>query len=324
MNLKEEVLKILKNNKDKLVSGSNIATKLNISRMYVNKIVKQLIDDGYEIVINKRVGYTYYNDNRVLDKARILDKLDNSDIYDIDILERIDSTNNFVKEKFNRNSDIIPVCIAEEQLAGRGKKGRSFLSTKGKGIYMSFLFKPNFDVEYGKRITTCVCVAVAKSLEEAIKQEVKIKWVNDIYLNNKKICGIITTGSTNLETNMFDYVIVGIGINLYHQDFPDEISMIASTVEDETKVIVNINTLVSSILNNVFKELKNIENNNYIVDYRKRLLMKSQEVEIKYIDHSEIVKIIDVDEDGELIVEYENEQKKVYSGEIVRMVISHE
>ena len=135
---------------------------------------------------------------------------------------------------------------------------------------------------------------------------------------------LFRSGSTNLETNMFDYVIVGIGINLYHQDFPDEISMIASTVEDETKVIVNINTLVSSILNNVFKELKNIENNNYIVDYRKRLLMKSQEVEIKYIDHSEIVKIIDVDEDGELIVEYENEQKKVYSGEIVRMVISHE
>ena len=86
--------------------------------------------------------------------------------------------------------------------------------------------------------------------------------------------------------------------------------MIASTIEDETKVIVNINTLVSSILNNVFKELKNIENNNYIVDYRKRLLMKNQEVEIKYIDHSEIVKIIDVDEDGELIVEYENEQKR--------------
>lgn len=324
MNLKEEVLEILKNNKETLVSGSSIATKLNISRMYVSKIVKQLIEDGYEIVINNRVGYTYYNDNKVLDKEKILNKLDNPDIYDINILECIDSTNNYVKEKFNRECSLIPVGIAEEQLAGRGRKGRSFLSTKGKGIYMSFLFKPNFDVEYGKRITTCVCVAVAKAIEEIIKQEVKIKWVNDIYLNNKKICGIITTGSTNLETNLFDYVIVGIGINLYHQNFPDEINKIATTIEDETGIIVNRNLLISSMLNNIFKELSEITTNKFIIEYRNRLLMKNQTVEIKYLDHSEIVKIIDVDDDGELIVEYKNELKKIYSGEIVRMVISHE
>jgi len=324
MNNKEQILKILKENKLVMLSGTKIAKELNISRMYVSKAITELINEGYDITIKNRAGYIYQGNTKILDKEEIKKNLDNEELFEIVVLDKTSSTNDVVKELNKENNNKIIVAIADEQTSGKGRIGRKFVSNKGKGIYMSILFKPSLNQDFIQKLTTKMCVAVALALEDSINEMVKIKWVNDIYLNNKKICGIITTGSTNLETNSFDYLTIGIGINTYCQTFSDELKEKASSIEQETNVIVSRNKIIAEILNKFVLYILKDDYQDYMDKYRKRLFMKGKLVEMNYFDHVELAKIIDVDDDGRLIIEENGIIKKVNSGEILRVVIKNE
>lgn len=256
-----------------------------------------------------------------LDETQIRHQLLNPEKYTFIILDEVTSTNDIAKANFKDEHQYL-ICLAEKQTNGQGRLGRTFISNESVGIYMSLIFKPNNSIKSYKNITTYIATCVAKSLEDVLNLKINIKWVNDIYLNGKKIGGILTTGETNVTTLKYNYLIIGIGINIYKQKFEENIKNIASSIEEETNKIIDRNYLIALILNQIGDNLDMI-NNNHMNFYRERLLMKNKQVLLKYAYEEEIVQIIDVDDEGRLIVKKDNIIKKVNSGEITRMIVKN-
>ena len=142
----------------------------------------------------------------------------------IEVLEKTTSTNTIVKELASENGEGL-VVVAGEQTAGRGRMGRAFFSPGDSGVYTSILLKPQIKPEDAVQITTAAAVSVCRSLEKLGIFDSKIKWVNDIYISNKKVCGILTESSFNSQKGMLDFAVLGVGINIYESEegFPEDI-----------------------------------------------------------------------------------------------------
>lgn len=319
--MKEKILQELINNKDKLITGTYIAEHLNITRSYVSKVINEFISSGHVIDIQDRSGYIYRNSNKHIN---ITKKDINHEINNIYILDKVDSTNKYLKELANNGENEITVVIAKEQTAGRGRLGRSFVSNSGKGIYMSILLRPTFGIELSKRITSLTATAVSEAIDEVTELNTKIKWVNDIYVNDKKLAGILTEGHTNFESGKVEYIVVGIGINLYKQEFPDNLDNIITTVEDETNKVFSINKIIESILNKLIYYYENIKDNIHINEYRKRSYVINKNVELNIHGNIKYGKVLDIDDEGELIVLINDKKETIYSGEITKVRLKDE
>ena len=226
--------------------------------------------------------------------------------------KEIDSTNEFAKREAAKTSKDI-LIISEKQTAGKGRMGRSFHSPEG-GIYMSLLLHPKADKNPVK-ITIMAAVAVARAIETVVGAQVYIKWVNDIYVDNKKICGILTEGSYNTEKKIFDYAVSGVGINLFRPEngFPDDIKDIAGSLlnrKDDFKK----ERLIDAFLENFFEIYDG--NTDYMPEYKSRSNVLGKEIE--YIKKGERIraKAIDILNSGELVVKNENGIENLNSGEI--------
>lgn len=147
----------------------------------------------------------------------------------------ISSTNTVLKQMAEDGAEEGTVLLAEEQTAGRGRMNRRFYSPPGTGLYISLLLRPKMPAAEAARLTVCAAVAVAEAVEELTGRRAGIKWVNDVLLDGKKVCGILTEGSVNMETGMLNYAVVGIGINITPPEggFPQEIQEIAGAVCEE-------------------------------------------------------------------------------------------
>lgn len=319
--MKEKILQELINNKDKLITGTYIAEHLNITRSYVSKVINEFISSGHVIDIQDRSGYIYRNSNKHIN---ITKKDINHEINNIYILDKVDSTNKYLKELANNGENEITVVIAKEQTEGRGRLGRSFVSNSGKGIYMSILLRPTFGIELSKRITSLTATAVSEAIDEITKLNTKIKWVNDIYVNDKKLAGILTEGHTNFESGKVEYIVVGIGINLYKQEFPDNLDNIITTVEDETNKVFSINKIIESILNKLIYYYRNIKDNVHINEYRKRSYVINKNVELNIHGNIKYGKVLDIDDEGELIALINDKKETIYSGEITKVRLKDE
>ena len=320
--MKNKILNILKENKDKLISGTYIADTLNITRSYVSKVIKELIENDFIIETIDRSGYIYRNDYRVLNITK--EYISNTQINNIYQLDKIDSTNKFLKDLANKNEDEITLVIANYQTHGRGRLGRTFISNKGKGIYMSILLRPKYSISTSQRITSLVATSVSNAIDKICNVETKIKWVNDIYLNNKKIAGILTEGQTNFESKKVEYIVVGIGINLYHQDFPEELDNIVTTLEDETNNIYSKNELVKEIINQIILYYNHLEENIHITEYRNKSYVINKNVELNIHGIIKHGKVLNIDDDGELIVLIDNKKETINSGEITKVRLYNE
>lgn len=320
--MKNKILNILKENKDKLISGTYIADTLNITRSYVSKVIKELIENDFIIETIDRSGYIYRNDYRVLNITK--EYISNTQINNVYQLDKIDSTNKFLKDLANKNEDEITLVIANYQTHGRGRLGRTFISNKGKGIYMSILLRPKYSISTSQRITSLVATSVSNAIDKICNVETKIKWVNDIYLNNKKIAGILTEGQTNFESKKVEYIVVGIGINLYHQDFPEELDNIVTTLEDETNNIYSKNELVKEIINQIILYYNHLEENIHITEYRNKSYVINKNVELNIHGIIKHGKVLNIDDDGELIVLIDNKKETIYSGEITKVRLYNE
>ena len=154
-------------------------------------------------------------------------------VWQKEYLEEIDSTNRYVKQLGAAGAPEGRVVIANRQSAGRGRLGRSFFSPGEKGIYMSVLLRPEIELERAVLITSMAAVAVARAIERVSDIPAKIKWVNDIFLNRKKVCGILTESGINAETGKLEYAVLGIGVNVGSMEFPEELKGIATSVSNE-------------------------------------------------------------------------------------------
>ena len=230
--LKDEVLKILYL-EDGYISGETISRKQGVTRAAVNSAVKALRDEGYEITSSTNRGYLLVNSPDVLTKGSVSVFLPDKLSADLYVFDSVDSTNNVLKEMAGKGAPSGTVVIADHQTGGKGRLGRSFSSPAGVGIYLSFLFKPDSGLNRIADLTSWTAVAVCDAIYNAYGIDTKIKWVNDIVLNRKKICGILTEATVEGESGMIDNCIIGIGINVNESSFPEELSQIATSISLE-------------------------------------------------------------------------------------------
>lgn len=235
-------------------------------------------------------------------------------------LDTVDSTNTYAK-KIITNCDDIIVVYADCQTGGRGRLGRNFVSNNQKGIYMSIAFKSMYDNEYISRFTAYTSTIVSSVIDEVTNLNTKIKWVNDIYLNNKKICGILTE---SIIKDNSSYVIVGIGLNVLKQTFDTELTSKVTTLEDETNIKYNILELIEKIVYSFIINLHQMKTKEYIKTYKEKSNVIGKNVEVNISNNKIYGKAIDIDSDGELVIQTSDEIIKVFSGEITKLNIDNE
>ncbi len=277
MSVKSELLKLLEANRDKDLSGEQIAKSLNVTRAAVWKAVQALQSDGYEIDAKNKLGYRLSGKSDRLSAEGIGLYLEKKDTKVI-VLPEVDSTNNELKRIAMSAPDDEGasggiVVLSEHQTSGKGRRGRGFYSPEGSGIYMSILFRP--DEERASDVilvTTQAAVAVAHAVSLVCKKETKIKWVNDVYSDDKKICGILTEAVSDFESGGIELVIVGIGINVRRPaDIPDEIKDIMGFIYDENEdENVSRNEIAATVINELQKYYDDLPDRSFIKEYKTR------------------------------------------------------
>lgn len=281
MSVKDEVLKQLENHKGTYISGGQLAENLGVSRNSIWKAIKSLEKNGYEINAVPNRGYCLEEQNDILSSFSIYQHL-NSNL-DIHVYPVVSSTNTILKEMAEQGSPEGTVIIAEEQTAGKGRMGKSFYSPSKTGIYVSILLRPTISAEDSLFLTTSAAVATARAIEDVCEKTADIKWVNDIYIDNKKVCGILTEGAFNVETGQLDYAIVGIGINICFPEngFPDDIKNIATAVFDKQTDSTNKRSILIAHLLDYFMEYyKNFNSKQYVDEYINRSMILGREINI--------------------------------------------
>ena len=307
---KNTILAILKKNND-YISGEKISKELNISRAAVNLSIKNLRKEGYNILSSTNKGYKLNNDPDLLNKGEFINIL-GTNIKRVIVLESVDSTNNYLKKLALEKAKDGQIVVANEQTKGRGRMGRDFICSKGKGIYLSYLIRPNITLANIIGITAWASVAVCNAIEKVYGIYPKIKWVNDILLNDKKISGILTEAV--VEDNDMKYMIIGIGINVNEESFPDEIKNIASSLYLETNKKINRIILIDELIKQLDIMNKKWPNDEeYYNKYINNSIVLNNEIRVIKGNHEIEAKVISIDKDFALVLEDGN---RINSGEI--------
>lgn len=323
--LKSKVLKVLEENKGKTVSGAEMAKTLNLSRTSIWKAINSLRDDGYNINAVTNRGYSLADNTDLISKEGISLYL-NKEFSNIDIYtyKTTSSTNEVAKKLALTGAKHGTVVISEEQTAGKGRMGRTFYSPANTGIYMSIVLRSNLTAMDSVLITTSSSVAICDAIHKVTGIECQIKWINDIYINNKKVGGILTEASTNFESGTIDYLILGIGINFNNpkDNFPDDLKEIADSLYKGNSNGINRNILCAEILNNILSIIPKIKDYNFISEYKKRSIILNQEIMYTSGGIYSKGRAIDINNDGSLVIKHDDGSIKILnSGEVsIRML----
>lgn len=320
MTTKEKLLALLEDSKGTFFSGEEIARTLQVSRAAVWKAVNALREDGYTIDAATNKGYRLSPDSDILSPQGIRRflKPEYRDL-DLTVLPTAPSTNALVREKANQGRPEGCIIIACEQTDGRGRYGRQFFSPADTGVYLSLLLRPT---AYSPQQATCLTAAAAAAMCQAIEavtgQRPGIKWVNDIFLHGKKVCGILTEAAVGLETGTLNYMVLGAGVNLYPpaEGFPEEIQSIAGSVLERSCPEAK-NRLVGEFLNRFWDFYSHPECRAYLEDYRARSLAVGRRVTVLSNGQAVSAYAYGIDDDFRLLVRCENGDTEALSyGEI--------
>ena len=363
---RDRVLHLLESRKGSFFSGEEIAAELEISRTAVWKAVKRLRDEGFRIEAVTNRGYCLSQDTDILSEEKIryyldeilseeekqsglgsmyvqqlVNDMNRSSAIRFYVTDTIDSTNAYCLQKAHAGEPGGLIAVAGKQTRGRGRRGRSFFSPQDTGLYMSIMTRPfGIDSRLAVRFTTIAAVAVAEAIEAVSGRTAEIKWVNDIFVGGRKVCGILTEASFNLEDSSLDYAVIGIGINVYEPEggFPENIRSIAGAVQpidprdpSSNTVLRNggRNRLAAEVLIRFyvywFIEMKALSGpefdphaTRYIDEYRRRCFVIGHEVEVhKAGSLPEPAYVRGVDDDCRLLVTYgDGREEALNSGEI--------
>ena len=317
--MKNEILRMLKNSKEEFLSGEKISVEFGVTRAAIWKNMNALKEDGYDIESIPRKGYRIISSPDILTLEEIEGGLHTEYIgRNLYYYDSISSTNIRAKEIALEEPEG-SVIISEEQTGGIGRLGRSWISPKKKGIWLSVILKPEVEPMNVSKIALVGAAAVNKALKE-MGINSGIKWPNDIVVDGKKVCGILTEMSC--ELNMINYVVMGIGINvnLDKVDIPEELQHKATSLKIATKEEINRRTLLASILNH-FEELYNGFKSGDIFSTieicRENSVLLGEEVRIIKGKEIRIGKALDINSEGELVVQFEdNVVENIFSGEV--------
>ena len=318
MDTKQQLLELLLRHKGEYVSGQQIGTQLSVSRAAIWKAITALRAEGYQIDAVKNKGYCLSTQTDVISAVGVRKYLQPEyQGLDITVHPTLVSTNNTARENAACGASE-GVVFALTQTGGKGRKGRSFFSPQGSGIYMSLLLRPHhFSAEKAASLTTMAAVAVCEAIESVCGKTAKIKWVNDVFVDGKKACGILTEAAMGIETGTLDYAIVGIGINVTppREGFPDELKSIAGAIllspQSDGK-----NRLATEVINR-FMYYYLSKNQGYVSSYRSKSFILGRQITVIGFDSERTATALDIDGECRLIVRYDSgETAALSSGEI--------
>lgn len=301
MSTRTELLKLLMENTGIYLSGQKIGDTLQVSRNAVWKAMQQLRSEGYHIESKPSIGYRLKTKSNILTEASVSGSLRFP--CDLKVFDTVDSTNNIAKEL--PAGDLPMMIIANKQEAGRGRLGRSFASPAGTGLYMTVALRPHFDLSKSLYVTMAAAVAVCRAIEKTAGVKARIKWVNDLFIGGKKVCGILTEAQTNFETGKIDSLIIGIGVNCFPGSFPEELKEIAGAVSPQ-KNNFSRGELAAEIFNELMEVLDDLDSRSFLREYRTKCFILGKNILVHPAVNSRPVRAraIDIDENGGLVVEY--------------------
>ena len=246
----------------------------------------------------------------MLSKDAIISRLRTKGIT-LEVQGEVDSTNRLAKE---RAQDGAPqgVCIlADTQTAGRGRHGRTFCSPAGTGLYMSLVLRPVLPAEKALSVTTAAAVAVCRAIERVSARKAQIKWVNDVYCDGKKVCGILTEGA--FDNGVMTYAVLGIGINVSDPEggFPADIAEIAASVYG--KAGGDRHVLAAAVLDAFFEEYDRLAEERFVEEYRARSCLIGKSVVVNAPSGDREAVALGVDEECRLLVRYEDGREEALS-----------
>lgn len=308
MSLKSDILQVLQS-RNTYISGEELAKRFGKSRAAVWKAMKALQEEGYIIDAVTNRGYILTGDNDLITPEILAPKLQRK--AEVLYYPTIDSTNTQAKRLVNEGNRNTLLLVADEQTAGRGRQGKSFYSPPMTGIYMTLVVHPGKELQNAVTVTTAAGVAVCRAIEKCTDRQPQIKWVNDVYLGDKKICGILTEAVVDFESGLAESMIIGIGTNIKTITFPDSVENAASLNAEVKRA-----DLIAAIAN----ELMAIIDGGYddFIDYyRSHSMLIGRD--INFIQNGRITPAtaIAIDSTGGLVVRLKDgSQTTLRSGEI--------
>lgn len=312
MSTKLTLLEVLSENSGRYVSGQELADILGISRNSVWKAANRLKQQGYNIESMAGTGYRLINAGDILSEDYIKENI--SHPCRVRVLEKVDSTNNAAKLLTDCGTP--QITLANEQTGGRGRLGRSFYSPAGTGLYMTIVFRPAFGLDKAMLTTAAAAVVVCRAIEKVSGLRPKIKWVNDIYLGEKKLCGILTEAESNFETGSIEKIIVGIGVNCFRASVPEELKDVIAFMENPPRQFSR-NELAAAIANEFFDVMENFDKPALLREYKAKSFILGEQIRIfnpavanslgispERANEGIKARAIDIDENGGLVVEF--------------------
>ena len=316
MSTKEKLLQLLETRRGDYFSGEELAKSLEVSRAAVWKAVNALRKDGYSIEAVTNRGYSLASDTDIL-SAQGIRKYLSCPEPEITVLPTVESTNDLVRQKAAAGAPEGTLVIAGGQTAGKGRSGREFFSPEGTGIYLSLLLRPE-QLTGGASVgvTTLAAAAMCQAVERVTGRRPGIKWVNDIFLDGKKICGILTEGSFSMETGMLQYAVLGVGVNVYSPEggFPEELKDVAGVLAESRENDLK-NRLTAEFLNSFYGFYRG--NGDYTRIYREYSIVIGREVAVLSSQGERRARVLGIDDACRLQLEYDTGETDCLSyGEI--------
>ncbi len=311
--LKDNILKFFIEEK-KSVTLQELSDLFDVSRNACWKAINKLVEEGFEITSSKKDGYTYFeNDKLNCIEINLYSKYFNC----VEAFDSIDSTSTYLKKQ--PNLDSYCVVVSNEQTAGRGRRGKTFTSKKGKGAYFTLYMKENVSTDDIGFVTICVAVAIRRCLSIEYGIDASIKWLNDIYYDEKKLCGILTEATISAEEACINELYIGIGINTLTVD--KFISEYATSVEQISGLVVNRNQLIANILNYfkiVFDEcFKNSGKQSILEEYISHQFIIGRKYKMDLDNKIIDVVVKGINDRAELIVEVDGRRLELNRGTLL-------
>ncbi len=308
---------------EQFLSGEQLSKELNISRTAVWKRIAALRREGYPIEASTNKGYRILSNQAHYGKSGILSCLSTSFLgRELKYFNTIDSTNTMLKTLAGQGAPEGTAIVADAQEKGRGRLGRNWMSSPGLGIWMSILLKPDLHPAMLQSLTLAAAVAVCRAIEPFTAKTPGIKWPNDILIDGKKVCGILTEMSA--EADRVLWVVIGIGVNVHHspEDFPEELNGSAASLAmfgkdnqelDRCKIAAGIMNAMEELYRDFVKNGPDA----MLAEWKQRSVTLGRKVSLKQGDKTLIARVLDIGSDGRLVIETEDGTvTEILSGEI--------
>lgn len=307
MDTRKALVELMERSGEEFISGNAMAASLGITRAAVWKGIRKLQEEGYAIEAVPNRGYRLAACSDAVSESCIRKYLGaETERFTLEVVSTITSTNTVLKAKASECPEFYTI-VSGAQTAGRGRTGRSFYSPADSGIYLSILLRPNLQARDAVRITTAAAVAACRAIEDCTEEKPGIKWVNDVFVSERKVCGILTEGAVNLETGGLDWAVMGIGLNVYEPagGFPEELREIAGPVCRERQRDMRCR-LAASFLKAFALLYDNLDKPAFAEEYRKRCFLLGQPIYVLKSEGKIPAQALNVDDECGLVVRYAN------------------